>query len=49
MSTLGVYPDDIDPKNSIFSGLLGLKCKRIHQRIFEEGNGDHKYLRFPDL
>ena len=49
LSTLELYPEDLDPENFYFQWPAGTKIQRLIQNLFKEGNGDHKYLRCPYL
>ena len=49
LSTLGIYPDELDPEIFYFQRPIRGKLKRLYQKIFKDGNGDQKCLRFPDL
>ena len=49
MSTILTFPEDIDPENIFFQWPDRAKNWHIYQRIFKEGNGDHKYLWCPDV
>ena len=48
-STLGIYPENIDPENFYFQWPPRKKMQCLHHKIFKEGNGDQKLLRCPDL
>ena len=49
MSTLGLYPEDLDPEIFYFQWPGRTKIKCIYKSLLKEGNGDHKYLRFPNI
>ena len=48
MSTLGPYPEELVPENFYFKCPARTKIQRLYQNILKEGNGNQKYLRFPD-
>ena len=49
MSTLVLYPEELDPENFCFQWPTRIKMQLVHQFFFKERNGDHKSLRCPDL
>ena len=48
-STLGIYPEELDPEIFYFQWPVRTKMQRLYQNILKEGNGDHNFLRCPDL
>ena len=49
MSTLGLYPEDIFPEILYFKWPSKNKMQHMYKNILKEGNGDQKYIRWPDL
>ena len=49
LSTTGIYPEDLDPEKFYFQWPARTKMKCFYQEVFKEGDGDHKFLRCPDL
>ena len=49
MSTLGLYPEDLDLEIFYFQWPGRTKIQCIYKSLLKEGNGGHKYLRFPYL
>ena len=49
MSTIGLYPEELDIEHFYFQWPAIVITQHMYRNIFKEGNGDHKYFRYPDL
>ena len=49
MSTLGLYPEDIEPENSYSHWPSRKRMQHIYKKFLKEGNDDKRFLRCPDL
>ena len=49
MSTLGLYTEELVSENFYFQWPSRTKMQHLYQNILKESNGDHKYLRCPDI
>ena len=49
MSTIGIYPEDINTENFFFQCTVRTTTHHIYHRLLKEENGNHKYLMCPDI
>ena len=49
IATLGLYPEELVPENLYFKWPSRTKMQHMYHNLLKEGNGDHNYLRCPDL
>ena len=47
MSTIGLYPEELDPDNFYFWWIDRNIMQCIYQRPLKKGNIYHKFLKFP--
>ena len=49
LSTLGLYPEDLDSEIFYFQWPARTKTQRKYQKFSKEGNGNHNFLSCPYL
>ena len=49
LSNLVLYPEELDTEKFHIQWPARTKMQRMYQDLLKEGNGDHNFLRCPDL